>query len=317
LAEKYGIPSAPERAKVRARLEALDYSRFDTLAEAVSYGHQIGLEVHAWVSINEDDHGWGIRSRFTKEHPESRWRKRDGAVYHSQQSFAYPEVLKYKLAVVNEIVSNYAVDGVLLDWLRTGDVRDNPQTDAHGVADHGYEPPLIDGFKAKYGVDPGDLPNGEDSWVRYRARPHTEFMRAARRIVREKRPTATVSVLVAHPLCYRGLNDKIDGNLRGLLLDVETWAKEGLIDAAVAGGYYLPGGTQDTACRTLEKEVGGKARVWLYAWVPRTAADVDREVALAQKLGVGQILFWEADYLDDGRPKAEISRALRAVTGRK
>jgi hypothetical protein len=48
--------------------------------------------------------------------------------------------------------------------------------------------------------------------------------------------------------------------------------------------------------------------------VPRTVADVDREAALARKLGAGQILFWEADYLDDGRPKAEISRALRAVT---
>src|SRR5262249_2824311 len=160
---------------------------------------------------------------------------------------AYPEVMKYKLAVVDEIVSNYAVDGVFLDWLRTGDVRDNPQTDGDGVADHGYELPLIDGFKAEYGADPRRLPNGANRWGRYRARPHTEFMRSVRRIVREKRPKAEVSVLVAHPWCYRGLSDKIDGNLRGLLLDVQTWATDGLIDAAVAGGYYLPGGTPEAA----------------------------------------------------------------------
>jgi hypothetical protein len=317
LVERYGVPPEAERKKVRDKLEALDYAHFDTLAEAVRYGHEIGLEVHAWITINEDDHGWGIRSRFAKEHPESRWRKRDGTVYHSQQSFAYPEVMKYKLAVVNEIVSSYAVDGVFLDWLRTGDVRDNPQTDRDGVADHGYEPPLIDGFRKLHGVDPRQLPNGDDRWVRYRARPHTEFMRDARRIVREKRPKAEVSVLVAQPWCYRGLNDKIDGNLRGLLLDVETWAKDRLIDAAVAGGYYLPGGTPEAAYRALETEVNGKARVWPYAWMPKAVADVDREAALARKLGAGQVLFWEADYLDDGRPKAEISRAMRAISGGK
>jgi len=313
LVRRYGIPSEAERKKVRDKLDAIDYSQFDTLAEAVRYGHAIGLEVHAWITINEDDHGWGVRSRFTKEHPESRWRKRDGTEYHSQQSFAYPEVMRYKLAVVDEVVSNYAVDGVFLDWLRTGDVRDNPQTDRDGVADHGYEPPLIDGFRRDRGTDPRQLPNGDGRWVRYRAGPHTAFMRAVRRLVRAKRPRAEVAVLVAHPWCYRGLNDKIDGNLRGLLCDVSAWADEGLIDAVVAGGYYLPGGSAEAAYRALENEVNGKARVWLYAWMPRTVADVEREAGLARTLGAGQILFWEADYLDDGRPKAEISRALRAL----
>jgi hypothetical protein len=316
LVDRYFHNSPHERAKILAQLEALDYSKFDSLAEAVRYGHEIGLQVHVWISINEDDHGWGICSRFAKEHPESRWRKRDDGVYHSQQSFAYPEVLKYKLAVVEEIVSNYAVDGVFLDWLRTGDVRDNPQTDAAGVADHGYEPPLVGSFKREFDIDPMTVPNGDDRWVRHRARPHTDFMSAARRIIREKRPAATVSVLIAHPWCYRGLNDKIEGNLRGLLLDVETWARKGLIDAAVAGGYYLPGGTPEAAYRALQKEVAGKAEVWLYAWMPRNAADVERDVSLAHRLGARHILLWEADYLDDGRPKTEISRTLRSVPGR-
>jgi hypothetical protein len=315
LVERFVHKSPDERAKILAQVEALDYSRFDSLAEAVRYGHEIGLKVDAWISINEDDHGWGIRSRFSKQHPESRWRKRDGSAYHSQQSFAYPEVMKYKLAIVNEIVSNYDVDGVFLDWLRTGDVRDNPQTDAAGVANHGYESLIVNGFRRESGIDPLTLPNDDDRWVRYRARPHTEFMRAARRIVREKRISAQISVLVAHPWCYRGLNDRIDGNLRGLLLDVETWAKDGLINAAVAGGYYLPGGSAESAYRALQREVEAKVDVWVYSWAPNNAADVDREAALARRLLARQILLWEADYLDDGRPKAQISNALRAIAG--
>ena len=40
--------------------------------------------------------------------------------------------------------------------------------------------------------------------------------------------------MVANPWQYRGNMDKIDGNLHGLLLDVNTWAREGLMDSAVA-----------------------------------------------------------------------------------
>ena len=290
--------------------------RFDTLDEAIRYGHKIGLEVHAWITINEDDHGWGIRSRFATAHPESRWQHRDGRPYRSQQSFAYSEVMKYKLAIVEEIVTRYEVDGIFLDWVRTGDVRDNPQTDAEGVADHGYEPPLVRSFRDEYGLDPTTLSNADDRWVRCRARPHSDFMRSARAIVRTKRPRASLTAMVAHPWCYRGFGDRIDGNLRGLLLDVPTWCREGLVDAVVAAGYYREGGSPEAAYRALAEEAGGKADVWLFAWVPKGVADVDRDFDLARRLGARQILFWEADYLDDGsRDKAAIQRALRGRAG--
>ena len=304
--------TAPEgRKALLAKIERYDYGTFDTLAEAVRYGHEIGLEIHAWLSINEDDHGWGIISRFAKAHPESRWRKRDGTFYHSQQSFAFPQVMKYKLAIVEEILNGYPVDGIFLDWLRTGDVRDNPQSDAEGVADHGYEDPLVNGFKAKYGVDPHDIPNGDERWVRFRAEPHTEFVRGVRKLVSSKRAGIPISIMGAHPWCYRGMQDKIDGNLRGLLLDVKTWAREGLIDAAVAGGYYMPGGDAEKAVNWLREETGGKADAWVYEWVPSSVEEVEADVALANKVGAKQILFWEADYIDGRENREELQRAMR------
>src|SRR6185369_15376476 len=148
------------RAELLKKFQALDYAGFDTLAAAVRYGRQIGLEIHAWVSINEDDHGWGIRSEFSKKHPAFRWRKRDGKIYRSQLSFAFREVRQYKLAILKEILGN-DISGIFLDWIRTGDVRDNPQTDSAGVADSGYETPLVDAFKAKFKTDPHDSPNGD------------------------------------------------------------------------------------------------------------------------------------------------------------
>jgi glycosidase len=108
------------------------------------------------------------KSEFSKEHPEFRWRQRDGRAYHSQLSFAFPEVRQYKLALLKELLA-YDIDGFFFDWIRTGDVRDNPQTDAEGVAGYGYEEPLVEGFKKEFGDDPAKIPNGDERWVRMRA----------------------------------------------------------------------------------------------------------------------------------------------------
>ena len=299
------------RRALLAKLERYDYGTFDTLAEAVRYGHEIGIEIHAWLSINEDDHGWGLESRFNKTHPDTRWRKRDGAFYRSQQSFAFPEVIAYKIAIVREILDNYDVDGIFLDWIRTGDVRDNPQNDPEGVADRGYEEPLVKGFIEEYGVDPHEIPNGDERWVRFRAKPHTDFMRRVRRLVDSKRPGMPIAVMVMHPWGYRGRQDKIDGNLRGMLLDVATWAREGLMDAAVAAGYYMDGGTAEKAYAALKAETECKVDVWFYGWVPGAVDDFKRDFALANTLGAKQILFWEADYIDGRANKQEIQRAMR------
>lgn len=309
LLQAYTDMSAESRKELLAKLERYDYGTFDTLAEAVRYGHEIGLEVHAWLSINEDDHGWGLVSRFSREHPEFRWVKRDGTPYRSQLSFAFPEVVEYKLAIIREILDKYPVDGIFLDWIRTGDVRDNPQTDADGVADHGYEEPMVTGFAAKYGVDPRSLPNGDDRWVRFRAEPHTGFVRAARRLISEKRPGLPLTAMVANPWCYRGMKDKIDGSLRGLLLDVATWAQEGLIDGAVATGYYLEGNAE-SACAALREETGGKIDVWYFGWVPSTPDEFLNDFQTAQRLGVKQILFWEGDYIDGKPNKAELQAIM-------
>jgi hypothetical protein len=300
-----------ERDAVVEGLAKLDYAGFDTLAEAVAYGHSIGIEVHAWVTLNEDDHGWGLTSRFTRANPHSRWRKRDGTYYHSQQSFAFPAVQEYKLAVLRELLENYEIDGLFLDWMRTGDTRDNPQSDADGVADFGYEIPLVESFKEEYGIDPHDIPNGDERWVAWRAKPITEFMRRARALSRELKPELPLAVMGQHPWSLRGMGDKIDGNLRGLLLDTATWAGEGLIDEITAAGYYRDGGDAKQAYQWLRAEVPASVDVWLWCWVPSTTEEFDRDFALAQELGAHQILFWEADYIDIYANKAELQQHMR------
>jgi hypothetical protein len=118
--------------------------------------------------------------------------------------------------------------------------------------------------------------------------------------------------MVGHPWHYRGTVDKIDGNLRGLLLDVSTWAKEGLMDNAIAAGYYRDGGNASKAYKALREETGGNVDVWYYGWVPNSVAEFDRDFAEAKSLGAKQILYWEADYIDDRPNAAELKKAMSA-----
>lgn len=320
---------------VLRKLAAMDYGAFDSLAAAVAYGHRIGLQIHAWVTVNEDDHGWGWASEFARSHPEFRWVRRDGRPYQSQLSFAFPEVRAYKLALLKELLDGYAVDGLFLDWIRTGDIRDNPQNDAAGVADYGYEMPNLKAFRAKYDRRPQDVPADDPRWAAVRAEPLTAFMRSARALCDAARPAGgtgdrspgidrhgaggagrfPIAAMVGHPWHYRGALDRIAGNLNGLLVDLPAWGRERLIDAVVAAGYHRDGGTPERAYQAVKAEAGAGVDAWTYAWVPETVADFDRDYALAGRLGAGGMLFWEADYID-ARPDAARLKAAMAAKAR-
>jgi len=294
LVEHYTHMNADQRRALRAKFDALDYEHFDPLAEAVRYGHKIGLKIHAWLSINEDDHGWGLQSEFSKQHPEFRWQHRDGRPYHSQLSFAFPEVRKYKLSLIRELADNYKLDGFFLDWVRTGDVRDNPQNDKTGAADYGFEAPLRAAYRAQTNKELQAAT--DDAAFLFRAQPQTLFMREVSKLLQKHH--LPISVMVSHPWHYRGELDKIDGNLRGLLLDVTTWAKEGLMDSAVAAGYYRDGGDAEKAWHALRQDTGAKVDVWLYQWVPKSVGEFSDQLAMAKQVRASQILFWEADYIE-------------------
>lgn len=290
------------------------YEGFDSLAEAVRYGHEIGLEVHAWLSINEDDHGWGLISRFCRDHPQYRWVKRSGLPYNSQLSFAFEEVRRYKLAVLREILA-YDIDGVFFDWMRTGDVRNEPQATPDGTADFGYEKPLVEGFQERFGVHPATIPNNDERWVRFRAEPQTQFMREAHKLIKGKNASLPISFMGHHPGSLRGATPHVNGNLYGLLLDVRQWAEEQLIDEVVAAGYYAEGSNTnaDTAYAYMKDLVGDRCAIWLYNWVPVNREQFDESIKTAERLGTPQILYWESDYID--LPDRIDDRELAAAMG--
>lgn len=326
-----GYIPMPE-AQTMAKCAKLDYYGFDSLQAAVEIGHELGLEMYGWMSLNEDDHGIGWPSRFTREHPECRWTRRNGDRYHSQLSFAFPEVREYKLGLVEEVLG-YDVDGILLDWIRTGDIRDNPQADEKGNADFGYEKPNVDIFKTKCGLDPHDVSADDPRWVAVCAEPITEFMRGFHRIVKSRRRKTGTAAMVQHPWAYRGIlpeqitkdtpqwvanmkGNRYAGSLNGLYCDIRTWAREGLVDSMLASGYYVEGGTPEKAYEYMVQETEGRVPLTLYVWVPGDASDFERDLAIAEKLGAREMLFWEADYIDS-RPADKLAAMKKAISSYK
>ena len=303
-----------------------DFTEFDSLESAVRIGHELGLEIYGWISINEDDHGFGFPSRFTKEHPEFRWVRRNGYQYHSQLSFAFPEVREYKLGLVKELLE-YDIDGLFLDWIRTGDIRDNPQTDAEGFADYGYEKPNVDAFRKMYGLDPHYVPNCDSRWIDVRSKPITEFMRSVRQVAGDKK----ILVMTYAPHSFRGtmpedFTDQTEpwiremegctfaGSKEGLLCDITTWSAENLVDAVIAAGYYTKEGSPERALNYVKEITGERTEKFVYGWIPDQVGKFEQYSALARKYEINEVLLWEADYIDipEGEQRKVIAEDVKS-----
>lgn len=135
---------------------------FDPLGYAIARGHDLGLNIHAWVTTYLL---WSARRPPATEnhaylmYPE--WLEVDaegnahanvdlGAPRNSTfegifLSPIHPEVNEYLQAVFTEILLNYDIDGLHLDYCRYPDL------------DYGYNEEGLGVFRNRYGFDPRDI----------------------------------------------------------------------------------------------------------------------------------------------------------------
>lgn len=127
---------------------AQGYENFDALQEVITAAHAAGIKVHAWIPQFHDQEAFlkhadwqmqslvdGVQTPFT------------GA--NGSEYFVNPihhEVQEYERSIIQEVLENYDVDGVVLDWIRFDnynmDVSD--YTIAKYQAEFGYSPLSID-----------------------------------------------------------------------------------------------------------------------------------------------------------------------------
>jgi len=180
----------------------------DPIRVALEYSHDVGLEFHATYRpagfhypVPEDE--WTTGGLYDK-HPE--WRGRDKQGRPTPRfSYAYQGVRQAVLGFIKELLA-YPVDGICIAYNRRPPLVE-------------YEPPVLEVFTRKTGLDATKLDDRDPRWLKSRAEVLTAFMRELRSLAGRKTVTAIVMGSEAENLLFA--------------MDLEAWIAEGLVDTIV------------------------------------------------------------------------------------
>ena len=213
------IPEADEQAALR----------FDKMHRAVTdRSHALGLTVYGGYRMGLSEFMFpmlypaippGLDEPFAKNKPELFCRNRDGEVVE-YLSYAYPQTQEYMIANLLKI-ADWGYDGVSLIFTRGVHVL--------------FEEPVLAMFRERYGdTDPRTLPFDDERLSDVLCGIMTGFLRRVRAALDDYsrghgRSRLGINVFV----CYTPQDSRQSS------LDVETWAREGLIDSAVAANMRM------------------------------------------------------------------------------
>ena len=263
----------------------------DPLEEAVAYAHRIGIRLVASIRMDgpKPPPYDGSPGPFYDAHPEYRLIAPDGSPT-LRLSLAYPEVRQRYLTMFREALA-YGVDGIAVVFTRN-------------FPFVGYEAPVVDSFRKKYGLDPRTLkPPADQKFFAHQASYVTEFLRGIRALLddEEKRrgERLTLAVVIggnppAHPY-----QPALPGMERATLefgWDVRRWIADGLTDYLVLHPWSALEVT-DAEVRELSRWTRGTRVRFMAEFFPE---QLDPEQIRARALryyaaGADGFCFWNTD----------------------
>lgn len=267
---------------------------FDPLAVAVEAAHANGLRIEAWMNVLP---GWQgpipppIPNQLWRTHPE--WFIRDAAGrpqaltdFYVVLNPAYPEVRQHITTVAREIVSEYNVDGLHLDYVRYA-WDSTPNAKQRFLRDQRT--------LALYRMETNRHPDDDlEAWDDWRAAQLTQLLESIRTATRQQRPGLSVTAAVVGDIARAR---------QQFLQHGPTWLARGLVDAlvpmtytadtttfvsrvqayrqAAGGGRVIPGiglyklASEEPVCTQLRfcRSWGGELALFSYASLHPTAAD--------------------------------------------
>ena len=275
----------------------------DPFRVALDACHEAGLQFHAayrtaGFHFPVPHREWNSRG-FYDRHPQWRGVDRQGR-NTPRLSYAYPEVRRFVVSILKE-VAGYPIDGVCLLYNRRPPLVE-------------YEPPVVEGFKARYGRDPTSLDEKDPRWLSYRATFLTRFMREVRQAMNEaareqnrEKPIQVTAIVMSS----RGEN-------LYYAMDVEGWVREGLVDAMIP--YTSVTGLNSGADSWMDpKEAlffqritrGTACRLALNL-MPRQVdpEDYRKRAHALYRAGIEHLFFWDTNARNDFSPSWNALRRL-------
>lgn len=232
--------------------------RFDPLAVACQSAARYGLEVWAWTTLL-DDYYPGLESELVSRHPEVQLWDRTGQTYFlGVLCYAHREVVDERLQEVGEL-AGYPVTGIYL-CTRSHAEHSTPvrQEDTFG-----YNPPVVERFRARYGLDIRKDGFEKALWYDLLGEYLTEFILQAGRVAHARGKKMAVGIRRNH---YAAVHVYPMAKMR---FDWRTWVYEGALDALVVGAGDDPLEEHPAWWETLEEQYRllDERGVELWTWV--------------------------------------------------
>jgi uncharacterized lipoprotein YddW (UPF0748 family) len=191
----------------------------DVLKEIVDEGHKKGLAVIPWFEFGFMA---PADSELAKKHPDWLTKRRDGTTIWKEGKYDrvwlnpfHPQVQRFILDLIIEIVVKYNIDGIQFD-------------DHFGLpSEFGYDDFTLAMYKKELN---GQLPSDnfrETFWMRWRADKISDFMGRIFRAVKFRKPKCMIS-LSPNPLNFA---------LSAHLQDWLTWERRGFIEEIIVQVY--------------------------------------------------------------------------------
>lgn len=296
---------------------------FDPLASTITEAHAAGLKVHAWVAANLVSSAATLpsaREHVVYRHPEwlmvpkalavelrgidtrspeylgrlARWsRQHSDDVEGLYTSPLHASAAGHLAAVVRELVTRYALDGVHLDYVRFPSEEFDYSRAALDQFKQSVVPDLTPGeaqrLKALEALDPLAYPNFfPERWKAFRRSRLTALVMRVRTTVKEVRPAALLSAAVI-PDAAEAYNSRLQ--------DWRTWLDQSLIDVLCPMAYTTEP-TQFEAQVALAQDYAGGRPVWTGIGAYRlSSATTLQFIAAARRLGTSGIVLFSYDAL--------------------
>lgn len=209
---------------------------YDALEGFVRIAHEHGIQIHAWV----ENFFIGTTSQMSVDpdhvgHHKEDWilLDKDGKNYYISPEygnfvFLNPQNRECRdlvLEVYRELLENYDIDGLHLDYIR--------YPEHNGNADFGYNEDTIKAFQKEYGytTDPHNYKAGSKEykdWIAFRQNVITTFVKEVNDLVKEVRPEVWITAA-----CYPSLTDAPNQ----IYQYTSQWVKLGYIDQVFSMTY--------------------------------------------------------------------------------
>ena len=184
------------------------------------------------------------------EHPQFWCRKHDSTAQMYHSSFAYPEVLKHRLAIVEELIG-YGPEMIYIDTCRNG---------GYFLANE-YVKPYLDRWAALYPGEPVPSDSRDPRWVAIASEGRYNYFKGIRRLIDASGRKIPLLVGI-DSICGK----ETDRTTTALGVDWRRYVNEGIVDGVVVASIAVDPadalGSMERYFRQVMDFVGGRCKVY-------------------------------------------------------